>query len=112
MVYRFYIIVDRWRLGSFFRLCVFFGDADGVAGIAHALVQGGELFVVFLEVCLPRTRISEEKMPCLRAFILEALQPSPVLGPVDFRALAWLAAICSDDTFVFITGDHTGTGKE
>ena len=28
----------------------YFGHADGVVGIAHALVEGGELFVVFLEV--------------------------------------------------------------
>src|SRR5271154_4356687 len=36
--------------------------------------------------CLSRTRTSVEKMPCLRAFILEALRPAAVLGPVDFWA--------------------------
>ena len=35
-----------------------------------------------------------EKMPCLSAFWDERNFPSAVIGPVDFCALAWLAAIC------------------
>jgi hypothetical protein len=99
----------------------YFGDADGVVGLVHALVEGGELFVVFLEVlCWPRTRISAEKMPCLRAFILEALRPYTVLGPVDFRELAWLAVILAAEVvfpvlasaMLFSIGGNLSSGCE
>ena len=42
-----------------------------------------------------------EKKPCLVALAAEAALPSGVQGPVEFWALAWLAARCADvDIFV------------
>src|ERR1017187_690020 len=50
-------------------------------------------------------------MPCLSAFIFETARPSGVFGPVDFCALAWLAAICFKDIFLPITSSPSSLRK-
>src|SRR5436190_6697845 len=51
---------------------------------------------------------SWESRPCFRAFILEAARPLGVLGPVDFWALARLAAMRSSEVVFNIISNGYG----
>jgi len=69
--------------------------------------EGVEIFAAFREVAGETTSLA--RRPCLRALRAERALPWGVAGPVDCRALCWLAAICLSETTLVMRGPSLST---